>query len=117
LTTWNGRVPAFRIAANVRGGGRETTETLHQGQQGADDDEAEQHVKQQLLVRPLRAVGRHAELGAGGGVEQAVEVGCYPLQLGVDVASVHRHSIVCGACPTVTVASNQRSGTSTDLPD
>jgi hypothetical protein len=62
LTTWNGRVPAFRIAANVRGGGRETTETLHQGQQGADDDEAEQHVKQQLLVRPLRAVGRHAEL-------------------------------------------------------
>ena len=50
-------------------------ETLHEGQQDADEDKAEQHVKQQLLVRPLRPVGRHAEFGGGGAVEQVVEVG------------------------------------------
>jgi hypothetical protein len=43
-----------------------------------------------------------------------MDVGCDPLQLGVDVACVHHHSVIC-AWPAVMVATNQRFRTSTDL--
>ena len=96
--TWNGRVPAFRAAANPRETAAwEPAETLDQGEQGADEEKAEQHVEQQLLVRPLRAVGRGAELGAVRGVEQVTEVCRDPLQVGIDVSCVHRSPIECGA--------------------
>jgi hypothetical protein len=86
--------------AGVEGGGErardgvgEPAETLDQDEQGADEEKAEQHVKEQLSVCPLRAVGRGAQLGGSGGVEQVVEVCRDPLQVGVDVASVHRPSM------------------------
>ncbi len=94
----------------VQGGGEparddvgDPAETLDQGEQGADDEKAEQHVEEQLSVRPLRAVGRGAKLGGSSGVEQVVEVCRDPLQVGVDVASVHRPSMECGDGSTVTL--------------
>jgi hypothetical protein len=75
----------------------EVSERLHQEEQHAGEEEAEQHVEQQLFVRPLGAACGCAELDGRSGIEQVVEVERDPLEAGVDVTFVHRRSTGHGA--------------------
>ena len=88
--TWNGRVPALRRAAN-----RLDAPPGRSGEHPDQDPEVphqevpEQHVEEQLLVVPLRAIGAPAKLGDGGRVNQAPEVIADAGQLRTDLLRVH----------------------------
>ncbi len=53
LTTWKGRLPASRAdARGIAGTVWQPAERLDQAEQNPHDQVSEQHVEQQLLIRP-----------------------------------------------------------------
>ena len=87
---WKGRVPALRVTAKRReASSGKPGEAAYQDEEVPDQQVAEDHVEEQLLVGPLGAVGGTAKLTDGGRVDELTEVCADPVHLGSDVGGVH----------------------------
>ena len=73
----------------TRGFVREPGEAAYQDEEVPDQQVAEDHVEQQLLVGPLRAAGGTSKFSDGGRVDGPTEVRTDPVHLGSDVGGVH----------------------------
>jgi hypothetical protein len=62
---------------------------MHQRHEGADDDVAEHHVEQQLLVGPPCPVGAAPQVLKSGSVDEQMKVGLRPAEFLGDVVAVH----------------------------